>query len=50
MNCDSSTGVLFARINMKVETRRDALGLVGLLKSLASNLPEKAPSKGRPGA
>ena len=44
MNCDSSTGVLFARINMKVETRRDALGLVGLLKSLASNLPEKASS------
>lgn len=47
MNCDASTGVLFARVNQRIETRREVVGLVGLLKSLGSNLPDDKTTEGK---
>lgn len=43
MNCDASTGVLFARVNQRIETRRGVAGLVGVLRQLGWHIPEKAP-------
>ncbi len=40
LNCDSSTGVLFTRINMLIDTKRNVRGLISLIKGLAESLPE----------